>query len=363
MKLGFGLYRHHVTPENLAFARQCGATHVVVHLVDYFKGAADNPRGDQPTGGRGGWGRAGDPERLWDVDELLDMRRLIESQGLIWYAIENFDPAHWHDVLLDGPQRPAQIEKLQTMIRTVGAAGISVIGYNFSLAGVAGRISGPFARGSAVGSGMSGVDQTPIPRGMVWNMVYDPDGEGDLEPVGREVLWDRYARFLEDVLPVAEEAGVILAAHPEDPPVPIIRGQPRVLYESTHFRRLVGLNPSRSNQIDFCLGTVGEMADGGVYEAVEEQSRQHRIAYMHFRNIRGKVPDYRETFIDEGDTDMLRVIRILQANAFDGVLIPDHAPQMSCDAPWHAGMAFAMGYMAAAIQASGNSGPDSPRGL
>ena len=65
---------------------------------------------------------------------------------------------------------------------------------------------------------------------------------------------------------------------------------------------------------------------------------------------RGKVPFYRETFIDDGDIDMLRVLRILQKNNFDGVLIPDHTPQMSCGAPWHAGMAFAMGYMKAALQ-------------
>lgn len=354
MKLGFGLYRHDVTPQNLAFARQCGATHIVVHLVDYFRDAADNPRGDQPTGGRGGWGRAGDPDKLWALEELLEIRALIEAHGLSWYAIENFDPAHWHDVLLDGPQRAAQIEKLKTMIRTVGAAGIPVIGYNFSLAGVTGRITGPFARGQAIAIGMDGVDDTPIPKGMVWNMVFDPDAEGDLETVDRDVLWSRLGRFLDDVLPVAEEAGVVLAAHPEDPPVPSMRGQPRWLYQPTHFRRLTALNRSPSNQIDFCLGTVGEMSDGGVYEAVDEQSAQGRIAYMHFRNVRGKVPDYRETFIDEGDTDMLRVIAILKKNRFDGVLIPDHAPQMSCAAPWHAGMAFAMGYMAAAIRSVEN---------
>ena len=350
MRLGFGLYRHNVTPQNLAFARQCGATDLVVHLVDYFRESADNPRGDQPIGGQGGWGRAGDPDRLWDLEELRALCAMIDAAGLRWYAIENFDPGHWHDVLLDGPQRAAQIEKIRTMVRTVGAVGIPVIGYNFSLAGVTGRIAGPFARGGAVGSGMEGVDETPIPRGMVWNMVYDPDAEGEMPPVDREVLWDRYARFLDDILPVAEEAGVVLAAHPEDPPVPVMRGQPRLIYQPSHFRRLIALDPSRSNQIDFCLGTVGEMSDGGVYEAVDELSSQGRIAYMHFRNVRGKVPDYRETFIDEGDTDMLRVMAILHRNRYDGVLIPDHAPQMSCDAPWHAGMAFAMGYMAAAIR-------------
>jgi mannonate dehydratase len=74
---------------------------------------------------------------------------------------------------------------------------------------------------------------------------------------------------------------------------------------------------------------------------------------VHFRNVRGKVPRYHEVFVDEGDVDMLRVIRILHDNGYDGVLIPDHTPQMTCAAPWHAGMAFALGYMRAAIQACG----------
>ena len=352
MKLGLGLYRHDVTPENLAFARQAGATQLVVHLVDYFRGAADTLRGDQPIGGRGGWGVAGDRGSLWTERELRELRAQVEAHDLTWFSIENFDPGHWYDVLLDGPGRARQVEDLRTMIKVVGAAGIPVIGYNFSLAGVAGRMSGPFARGGAVGSGMEGVDETPIPLGMAWNMTYDPDApEGTLPTVERSVLWDRYRRFLDDVLPTAEAAGVVLAAHPDDPPVPVIRAQPRLLYQPTHFRTLVGLNPSPANQIDFCLGTVGEMAGGGAYEAIDEQSAAGRIAYVHFRNIRGRVPSYRETFIDEGDTDMLRVLRILDRNRFDGVLIPDHAPQMSCAAPWHAGMAFAMGYIAAGIRA------------
>ena len=72
---------------------------------------------------------------------------------------------------------------------------------------------------------------------------------------------------------------------------------------------------------------------------------------MHFRNIHGKTPNYHETFVDDGDVDMLRVLRILKQNGFDGVLIPDHAPQMTCGAPWHAGMAYACGWMKAALQA------------
>jgi mannonate dehydratase len=65
------------------------------------------------------------------------------------------------------------------------------------------------------------------------------------------------------------------------------------------------------------------------------------------------VPYYKETFIDDGDVDMLRVLEILKRNRFEGVLIPDHTPQMSCPAPWHAGMAYAMGYMRGAMRALG----------
>jgi mannonate dehydratase len=74
---------------------------------------------------------------------------------------------------------------------------------------------------------------------------------------------------------------------------------------------------------------------------------------VHFRNVRGKVPTYKETFIDDGDIDMLRVLEILKRNRFDGVLIPDHTPAMACAAPWHAGMAYAMGYMKAAMKSLG----------
>jgi mannonate dehydratase len=63
------------------------------------------------------------------------------------------------------------------------------------------------------------------------------------------------------------------------------------------------------------------------------------------------VPDYKETHIDEGDVDVLRIFRILKKNNFAGMIIPDHAPQLACEAPWHSGMAFAMGYLRACLKA------------
>ena len=239
---------------------------------------------------------------------------------------------------------------LKQLIRNVGKAGIPVFGYNFSLAGVAVRTQGTYARGGAVSVGMEGGDDTPIPNGMVWNMVYDENApEGTLPKIDHNVLWDRLQYFLDGILPVAEEAGVKLAAHPDDPPMPYVRNTPRLVFQPDMYQKLIDMNPSPSNNLEFCLGSIAEMTEGDVYNATDVYSKQDKIAYIHFRNIKGKVPDYKEVFVDEGDIEMFRILKILKKNNFDGVLIPDHTPQMTCDAPWYAGMAYAMGYMKAAI--------------
>jgi mannonate dehydratase len=202
---------------------------------------------------------------------------------------------------------------------------------------------------------MEGPVDGPMRKGMVWNMVYDAKAPKGFEAaITPEELWRRLGEFLEEVVPVAEEAGVRLAAHPDDPPMPTMRGQPRLVYQPRLYQRLLDVKRSPANALEFCLGSLAEMTEGGLYETVDSCSKQKRIAYVHFRNVTGKVPFYRETFIDDGDVDMLRVLRILKKNRYDGVLIPDHTPQMTCDAPWHAGMAYALGYMRAALQSIGS---------
>jgi mannonate dehydratase len=354
MKLGLGLYRHMLSDEYYSFAVQAGCTHLIVHLVDYFKQGEANPSQNQPTGGKDKpWGLAGDPGKLWTAEELIHLRKRIEAAGLKLEGIENLDPAHWHDILLDGPKRALHIRNVHAILRAMGEAGIGVLGYNFSLAGVCGRTRGPFARGGAESVAMAGLVDTPVPNGTVWNMIYDRSApDGFLPSISHDVLWGRFQRFLEDVLPVAEQAGVRMAAHPDDPPVPIMRGQPRLVYQPSMYQRLIDISASPANMLEFCLGTLAEMTEGNLYDAVEQYSSKKRIAYVHFRNVRGKVPHYHETFIDDGDIDMLRVLEILRKNQFDGVLIPDHSPQMTCAAPWHAGMAHTLGFMHGAIRAA-----------
>ena len=351
MKPGLGLYRHMLTRDNFRFARQIGATHIVAHLVDYFRSDAHAATDDQPTGDDRGWGRAGDPEKLWTTGELVDLRRAIEAEGLKLEAIENFDPAHWHDVLLDGPLRDRHLEQCKTIIRRLGEAGIPVMGYNFSLAGVACRTTGPMARGGAEAVGVTGGDDRPLPAGMVWNMVYNPDAPaGTMATVTADGLWHRYQGFLDALLPVAEEAGVTLAAHPDDPPFASLRGTPRLVHQPALWQRQFGLNPSPRNQVELCVGTLAEMPDADVYQAVDDLSRQQRVGYVHLRDVRGKVPYYWETFLDEGETDMFQILSILHRNGYDGVVIPDHTPRLTCAAPWHAGMAHALGWILAALR-------------
>jgi mannonate dehydratase len=340
MKVGLGLYPNLLTAENFRFARQAGATHIVAHLPGFARRE----------------GRGLPPEQIWTHEELTDLKKALNAEGLELAAIENFEVEHWYDVLLDGPKRDAQMEGLKAILRTMGRVGIPVMGYNFSYANVWGRTPSTAARGGAKSVGYfadQAPPETPIPNGEVWNVVYDRSAPpGDIGTVSEEVLWERFGRFLEELVPVAEEAGVRLAMHPADPPLPALRRTARLVWKPEHYQRLLDVVPSYYNACEFCQGTIAEM-DGemDVYEAIERYAAQDKIAYVHFRNVRGKVPQFYETFVDDGDVDMAKALRLYHRHGFDGVLIPDHTPAMECAAPWHAGMAYALGYMRAALQA------------
>ncbi len=334
MKLGMGLYAGMVTTENLNFARQLSVTHIVAHLPgeETFPSAR---------------------EGVWSYEDLRRLREHVERHGLKLEAIENFAVHHWDQILLAGPGRDAQMENLKQTIRNMGKAGIPIMGYNFSLAGVWGHVRGPFARGGAISVGYledKAPPQTPIPHGEVWNIRYKDDAPpGDIGTVTHEEMWERVTYFLQNLVPVAEEAGVRLAIHPDDPPIPVLRGTARLITHPDHFRRLLDIVPSYYNGIEFCQGTVAEMQGADVYDAIRRYASEGKICYVHFRNVRGKVPNYEEVFIDEGDVDMLTALRIYHECGYDGVFIPDHTPHTSCAAPWHAGIAYALGYMRAAM--------------
>ena len=307
MKLGLGLYRHMLRPEEFAFARQCGCTDLIVHLANYY---AKDKEIVKATDDKINYGdsQAGDP--IWSLENLLSLQKQAADKGLRIYGIENFSPADWYDVLLDGPKKEEQMENLKEIIRNVGKAGIPTFGYNFSLAGVWGHQKTTQARGGAVSTCFHADElklDARIPNGEVWNMTYDANApEGFMPDISYEELWARLKWFLENILPVAEEAGVMMALHPDDPPMPMLRGTPRLVYQPELYQKVLDLVPSPCNGIDFCMGSIQEMTNGNIYDALEQYTSQGKVAYTHVRNVRGKVPNYTEVFVDDGDIDIHR---------------------------------------------------------
>ncbi|MDF1616854.1 mannonate dehydratase [Petrocella sp. FN5] len=349
MKLGMGLYKHMLTDENFQFAKQTGCTHLIVHLAEYYSKDIVTA-----TDAVNNYGNSKAFDEIWELDSMLELKARAAEYDLEIFGIENFSPADWYDVLLDGPKKYEQIEYLKKLIRNAGKAGIKSFGYNFSLAGVWGHQKKNIARGGAISACFNADEldiEAPIPNGEVWNMTYNSNGEGkSTEDIGYDELWKRLEWFLNEILPVAEEAGVDMALHPDDPPMPFLRKTPRLVYQPELYEKLIKLVPSDSNKIEFCMGSIQEMTEGNLYDAIEKYASMNKISYVHFRNVIGKVPDYKEVFLDEGDIDMLKALRLFKKHHFEGVLIPDHTPLMTCDAPWHAGMAYALGYMKAAMR-------------
>lgn len=352
MKLGVGLYRHMLKDEEFAFARQCGCTDLVVHLANYYDGDKNIVKA---TDEKENYGVSRAADSIWSLDSMMELQKKAHDRGLNIYAIENFSPADWYDVLLDGPRKEEQMETLKKIVRNAGKAGIRCFGYNFSLAGVWGHQKTTQARGGAISTCFH-ADQlnldARIPKGEIWNMTYSNQASDEfIEDIGYEELWKRLKWFLEQILPVAEGAGVMMALHPDDPPMPFLRKTPRLVYQPELYQKVLDLVPSPANGIDFCMGSIQEMTHGNIYEALEQYASQGKIAYAHVRNVRGKVPDYTEVFVDDGDIDIRRALEILHKHNFPGVLIPDHTPQVQCGDPWHAGMAYALGFIKAELMA------------
>ena len=114
-------------------------------------------------------------------------------------------------------------------------------------------------------------------------------------------MWLRLKYFLDNILPVAEEAGVRLVAHPDDPPLATMRGTARLFYTPEEYEQLLTIHSSPANGFEFCLGTIQEMQNSDVYAILDTYSRTGKIGYIHFRNVVGRVPHYREAFVDEGE--------------------------------------------------------------
>ena len=337
MKMGLGFYPNIYTPNNLSFAKQIGVSHVMIHIPDEKMLPSSK-------------------EGYWSYEDLKTLRQQVESHGLKLEAIENFQPQHWYKILTDAPDKQGQMDLVKRTIENMGKAGIPIMGYNFSLAAVAGRKMLPCARGGAVGPVYDvSADENfhkPLPNGFVWGAQVE-EAQGDMGEISLEEMWARYDYFMKEILPVAESAGVKMAIHPDDPPVPVMRQVNRLMVSIERYDEGLRKYPSPSNMVEFCQGTFSEMPFGKdyVYQAIDHFTKLNKIAYVHFRNVRGQLPTYYEEFIDAGDVDMIRALTIYKKNGFAGMIIPDHVPNCPVAEPWVTGVAYAIGYMRALCKA------------
>jgi mannonate dehydratase len=153
------------------------------------------------------------------------------------------------------------------------------------------------------------------------------------------------------VLPVAEAAGVTLALHPDDPPVPMLGGIARLFGSFEGFRRAVETFDSPQHGLDFCMGCWSEMGPGAI-EAIRYFGARGKIVYVHFRDVQGHVPVFQECFLGEGNVDVVAAMRALKQVDFRGFIIDDHVPQLIDDTGWgHRGRAHATGYIMGLVDA------------
>lgn len=296
MRIGIGTW-YDLTDEFLHYARQLGATGVVL----------------------GNWQDS--PEfrykRTWDFLELVRVKQRCNDHGLELESMQSVPFWFLDQVILGGPGRDEQIENYQETIRNVGRAGIPVVGFSWIVDLVWRTSATKTTRGGAVVSGFDHdlVRNAPLTHGRAYS---------------DEELWRNYEYFLDAVLPVAEEAGVTLALHPNDPPVESVAGIPQIFRDFDSCRRALEVHPSDRIGLNFCMGTWSEMGVD-VLAALDHFSSRGKIVLVHFRDVQGTVPVFQECFLGEGNVNVVEAVSILKRNGFDGVMIDDHVPSLLGD--------------------------------
>lgn len=309
------------TDENLTMLAQIGVTHVTIRY---------------PGRGR---------ERL---QALCDQ---VAGQGLKIAAIEGYLPIE--NIKLGNERFDAEIAEMKTLLRDMQGVGIPYVCYNF-MAGTdwvrtkldARERGGALVTGFDVDEAEQAVSLSETTRDQVSS------------PITAEELWINLERFLTELVPVAEECGVTLAMHPDDPPLETFMGKARIMNCVENFERLVQLVPSPANAICFCQGTFAEM---GVDIPETIRRLGPHIRYVHFRDIKGTRERFMETFHDNGPTDMYAAVQAYQEIGFTGPIRPDHVPQLVGEEAGEPGYTMlgrlhAFGYLQGLIEAARKAG-------
>jgi len=265
----------------------------------------------------------------WKRDSLAEIQKRFTDAGFELTALEG-DQFDMSRIKLGQSGRDEDLEKYRKMLINMGELGIGLLCYNF-MTGVGwfrSRTALP-ARGGALTSGFFPSD---LPE----------------EPLrfSHEQLWNSYEYFIRAVLPAAEKAGVRMGLHPDDPPVPNLKGYPRIFTNAEAYRRMLKLTASPNAGITFCAATFRSMGENDL-ELLEEWNE--KIWFVHMRDNRPCGDGFAETFHDDGPTNLAVRFAKLRALGMDVLIRPDHAPTMegedNADPGYAAlGRVFAVGY-------------------
>lgn len=253
-------------------------------------------------------------EAPYDLEALKAIQDEFREAGFELYGLEG-DQFDMSPIKLGLPGRDALIEKYQLMIRNMGQLGIKLLCYNFM------AVTGWYRSKTDV-----------LERGGALTSEFNLKAmENDLVPeelrILEEKLWENLFYFLDAVMPVAEECGVKMALHPDDPPISPFRGVGRILTSPEAYEKVLERYPSPSNGIAFCQATFKTM-NVDLKAVSEKWIKEGKVLFIHLRDIAGDVNCFHETFIDNGPTPMAEMIKHYYDCGFDGILRSDHAPAM-----------------------------------
>lgn len=275
-------------------------------------------------------------------DTFADYKRRIESAGLKVTNIGNTSVHNMPEVTLNLPGRDQKIEEYKQYLRNLGRAGIYYTTYAHMGNGIwsseretarGGAPARAFHQANAKGYWGKQVFEPPLTHGRKYS---------------KEEIWENYSYFIKQVVPVAEENGIRIGIHPDDPPVPELGGIPRCIFGNFDgYMRALEIANSPNVGVCLCCGTWmegGQYMGKNVFEAAREFARMGKLWKIHFRNVTAPIPDFVEAFVDEGYTDMKKLMRTLVDVDFRGILIADHVPAM---VGGRTGWAYSIGYIKA----------------
>jgi len=250
----------------------------------------------------------------WDYMNLLHMKTRYENAGLTVEVIESRPPANKIKTAQVG--RDEEIAVIQELIRNMGKLGIPVWCYDFMTDFNWFRTS-----------------MTTRTRGGALVSSYNHALVQDAPPsenagISEDELWTNLEYYLKAIVPVAEESGVKLALHPDDPPISPIRGVSRIITSADALQRAIDLVPSPNSGICLCQGVLSAAGED-IPATIRRFGNQDKLFFVHFRDTRGTADNFEETFHDDGQTDMYECMRAYAEVGFDGAMRPDHVPTLA----------------------------------